>query len=240
MSSLKNKTAFLFFFCFAFVSLLSADEAVGDPDAARFKHEINRFMAWDKKNSFPDRAILFLGSSSIRMWPSAEYFPELKVINRGFGGAHISDVNYYYKKIVLKYSPRLIVFYAGDNDIAAGKSISQVLEDFRKFINRVGQDLKGAKILYLPVKPSPSRWQFWQKMNTFNMRIKKLCGQRENLIYVDTASPMLGNDQRPRKKLFISDGLHLNKKGYDLWTSILKSYIFDLLKIRKRGAVLKN
>ena len=83
---------------------------------------IDQFIEWDKKNSFLKKGILFVGSSSIRFWHTSNYFPELPIINRGFGGSHISDINYFINETVLKYKPHIIVFYAGDNDIAANKT----------------------------------------------------------------------------------------------------------------------
>src|SRR3990170_8119764 len=88
-----------------------------DPDPLRFEPDVLAFEAWDRQNSPPRDAVLLVGSSSIRMWPTAESFPELSVINRGFGGSHASDVNHFAERIVLKYEPRTIVFYAGDNDV---------------------------------------------------------------------------------------------------------------------------
>lgn len=120
----------------------------GDPDPARFAKSpdgdevyIESFEYWDEKNSVPDDAVLFVGSSSIRKWPTSRYFPFVPVINRGFGGSHISDVNYYLDKTVLKYAPRAIVLYAGDNDIASGKSALRVFEDYKSFVARVNEKL---------------------------------------------------------------------------------------------------
>ena len=100
-----------------------------DLNATRFQQEIDNFSAWDAKNATPDSAILFIGSSSIRFWKTHDAFPNQPVINRGFGGSHISDVNVFADKIVLPYRPAIIVFYAGDNDVAYGKSAERVFDD---------------------------------------------------------------------------------------------------------------
>jgi lysophospholipase L1-like esterase len=195
---------------------------VADPDPARFENEIAAFEHWDRQNYFPEGAILFVGSSSIRMWPTAESLPNLPVINRGFGGSHISDVNHFAERIVLKYSPRLIVFYSGDNDIESGKSPQQVLDDFQEFAKLVNEKLPKTRIIYLPIKPSIARWTKWPQMQGVNTHVKQLWQSDERIIYVDTASPMLGEDGQPRGELFLDDGLHLNAKGYALWTETLR------------------
>ena len=205
------------------VFTLSVNAQTPDPDPERFGDPIQFFMRYDSKNSYKENAILFVGSSSIRMWPTAESFPEKYVINRGFGGSHISDVNYFYEKIVKKYRPARIFFYAGDNDIAAGKSPDQVLEDYQNFVEKVEQDLPKTKIYYLPIKPSINRWKMWTPMEIANSMIRDFIDKRKNLFYIDTASPMLNDAGKPNYELFLKDGLHLNEKGYELWNQILRS-----------------
>jgi len=125
--------------CISFAVLLLVNSAatwaespaVANPDPARFAAEIERFAASDRQHAVPADGVLFVGSSSIRMWPTAESFPGLPVINRGFGGSHVSDVNHFAERVVLKYSPRVIVFYAGDNDVAAGKSITESMVELK-------------------------------------------------------------------------------------------------------------
>jgi len=206
---------------FVHTVLLAQNKPAANPDPHRFDKEINAFIEYDQKNSFPEQAILLVGSSSIRMWKTHLAFPEFPVINRGFGGAHISDVLFFYEQIVKKYQPQIIVFYAGDNDIAAGKSIDQVVSDFKKFMQKVKTDLPSTPIIYLPIKPSVLRWKFWPAMNKANQIIKSICLQDEWLEYVDTASALLASDGQPDNHLFISDGLHLNAKGYQKWNAIL-------------------
>jgi lysophospholipase L1-like esterase len=196
-----------------------------DPDPARFEQDIRAFEAWDRQNSFPNSAVLFVGSSSIRMWPTAESFPDATVINRGFGGSHTSDVNYFAERIVVKYKPKLIVFYAGDNDIESGKPPEQVFDDFQSFSKTIHERLPGARIVYLPIKPSLARWPKWPRMQQVNAQVEKLMHTDRRLVYVDTATPMLGTDGRPRPELFLDDGLHLNDNGYRLWTKALSPIV---------------
>jgi lysophospholipase L1-like esterase len=204
-----------------FTSALLAQEETADPDPARFAADIQAFEAWDRQNSFPASAVLFVGSSSIRMWQTAESFPDLPVINRGFGGSHISDVNHFADRVVLKYEPAVVVFYAGDNDIADGKTPEQVSRDFSEFVARLHQRLPATKVLYLPIKPSLLRWERWPQMQKANALVHQTIRGDDRLTYVDTATPMLGSDGRPRAELFLDDGLHLNVAGYQLWNGLV-------------------
>jgi len=192
-----------------------------NPDPSRFKEAVEIFNRFDLKNSFPKDAILFVGSSSIRLWESAVNFPGYPVINRGFGGSHISDVIYYIEPLVIKYNPWMIVLYAGDNDIAAAKKAEQVFGDYKKFVNLVKKELPNAKIIFLPIKPSLDRWKFWDEIKEANGMIRIFTEKDKSLYYVDTATPMLGSEALPDSSLFVEDGLHLNSKGYELWTEIL-------------------
>jgi lysophospholipase L1-like esterase len=192
-----------------------------NPEPARFDSEIAAFEARDRQNAVPRDAILFVGSSSIRLWQTAESFPNLPVINRGFGGSHTSDVNHFAGRIVLKYKPRTIVFYAGDNDIAAGKSPQQVVDDFQSFAKLVHGRLPKTHIIYLPIKPSIARWKIWPQMQQANALVAALAERDEKLDYVDTATPMLTADKKPRNDIFLDDGLHMNATGYELWSAVL-------------------
>jgi lysophospholipase L1-like esterase len=213
-----------------FATFIFAQKKIADPDPLRFKKEIETFKKWDAKNSFPENAILFVGSSSIRKWKTHKGFPEFPVINRGFGGAHISDVLYFYNDVIKKYKSPIIVFYAGDNDIAADKTIEQVKNDYIKLVDKIKADNPEVKLIYIPIKPSISRWQYWDKMNRVNMQIKKYNENDKNLYYIDLAAPLLDKSGNPKKDVFISDGLHLNKKGYALWEKLLLPMLDDLYK----------
>jgi lysophospholipase L1-like esterase len=205
-----------------------------DP-ATRWEKTIREFEDWDRKNSYPSDAVLFVGSSSIRMWPTRECFAGLAVINRGFGGSQISDVNYYTTRIVLPYKPRVIVFYAGDNDIAAGKNAEQVFNDYKKFVQLVHQRLPNTRIIFVSIKPSGSRWSLWPVMSSANTMIKAFSEKNPRLFYFDGATPLLDSQGKPNLELFRSDQLHLNPKGYEIWTRLLRPVINGALKLRKPG-----
>ncbi|MBN1781924.1 hypothetical protein JW948_12405 [bacterium] len=196
-----------------------------DPDPLRFQSEIDAFVQWDRKNSVPGHAVLFIGSSSIRMWMTREAFPEWPVVNRGFGGAHISDVDYYYQQVIAPYEPDIVVFYCGDNDIAGHKTVEQVFEDYQNLEARIREDFPEVRFIYLPIKPSLSRWDYWEAMKEVNVLIEEDCEKNAYCFYLDTATPMLNSEGRPDKTLLRDDGLHLTEKGYAVWNKLLQDLL---------------
>jgi lysophospholipase L1-like esterase len=192
-----------------------------DPDPNRFAKEIQTFKDWDAKNATPAEPVLFVGSSSIRMWRTHEGFPDLPVINRGFGGSHISDVIYFTGQIVLPYEAKVIVFYAGDNDMAGGKSAQRVLNDYRKFVGLVSAKLPQTRFVFITIKPSGRRWELWPEMHKANNLIRDYCQTDNRLFFADLGTPLLGADGKPDNGLFRDDQLHLNPKGYAVWNKTL-------------------
>ncbi|HVF86064.1 MAG TPA: SGNH/GDSL hydrolase family protein [Pyrinomonadaceae bacterium] len=192
----------------------------------KWEAEIRKFEEADRKTPPPKDAVLFVGSSSIRLWSSLdEDFPSVKIINRGFGGSDIEDSTHYVGRIVTPYRPRLIVLYAGDNDLANGKSPEQVSEDFRAFVGRVRRDLPQSRIAFISIKPSPARQHLIEKQKAANGMIKKYISREKGLSYIDVFTPMLGKDGGMRPELFVGDGLHLNKEGYALWKSVAAPHL---------------
>lgn len=201
-----------------------------DPDPQRFADAIKGFERWDAKNAWPKDPILFVGSSSIVMWQTHDAFPDWPVVNRGFGGSHISDVNHYFDQVVTPYGAKLLVFYCGDNDIASGKSPQQVLEDYREFSAHVHRVAPDARLVYVPIKPSVSRWKLWPQMQEANALIKAYIEQDRLQSYLDVATPMLNAAGEPRPELLLEDGLHMNAEGYKLWNAALQEHVAKLLK----------
>lgn len=170
--------------------------------------------------------ILFVGSSSIRGWRSLEVdYPELKTLNRGFGGAEIKDVNLFFDRIITKYKPNQIVFYAGDNDLASGKSVRQVYRELKMFYRQAKIKVPNTNILFLSIKPSLKRWNLHEEITKTNKLIKRFTKRNKYIDYIDLANPMLNENGTPRPELFIGDGLHMTPLGYDLWKTILKPYL---------------
>lgn len=211
---------------FLLLCSLAAHPSIGwtqaaDPDPNRFAQDIQRFHQWDRQNAFPTDGVLFAGASSIVRWQTVERFPGLPVINRGFGGSHISDVNTFIDQTVLKYDPALIVFYAGNNDIQSGKTPAQVLEDYQQFVQTVHAADPTTPILFISLHPSPARWAKWPEMHETNRLVMQFSQTSSTLHFVDITLAMLGADGQPIRTLYVEDGLHLTEAGYDEWTPIV-------------------
>ena len=169
--------AVAFFFCAAPLRLdaqatVAPPPPVADAAHAKWETEIAAFEKADRANPPKKGAILFIGSSSIRLWKSlAADFPTRDVINRGFGGSQIDDSVYFADRIVFPYAPRLIVLYAGGNDINAGKSVDQVVKDFKGFVEKVHTQLPQTQIAYISIAGNPARWAQVEKVKAVNARI---------------------------------------------------------------------
>ena len=194
---------------------------VADPDPNRFAAEIKAFAEWDSRNTVPADPVLFVGSSTIRLWRTHESFPDLPVVNRGFGGSQVSDVLHFADRVVFPYKPRVIVFYAGDNDLAAGKSAQRVFEDCRRFIGLVHAHRPGTRIVFLGIKPSRARWSLWPEAHQANRLLADFCKGDNRLLFTDPGASLLGPDGLPAADLFLKDQLHLNARGYALWNQAL-------------------
>ena len=193
--------------------------------AARWEATIAKFEAQDKQSPPPKNGVLFVGSSSIRLWDLDKWFPNANAINRGFGGSEVSDSLHFVDRIVLPHKPRVIVMYAGDNDIAKGVAPGDVAKNFADFVRAVHQELPKAKIVYVAVKPSLKRWSLIDKVRDTNKQIAEQCKRNALLEFVDIDTPMIGDDGKPRPELFAKDGLHLSDKGYAMWSQLVAPHI---------------
>ena len=198
--------------------------AANQHGTAKWEPEIRAFEAADRTNPPPKNAILFVGSSSIRLWKTlARDFPGARVINRGFGGSRIADSTALAERIVFPYEPRTIVFYAGDNDLAEGRSPEQVAADYQAFVETVRARLPETRIAFISIKPSPLRWHLREKIESANQQIAAMKG--DGLVFIDSYRAMLGADGKPREEMFTADRLHMNDKGYRLWTELVKAQL---------------
>ncbi len=196
-----------------------------------FEPEIQHYEFLDKKNPSPQNAILFVGSSSIRMWKTLEKdMAPLTVINRGFGGSQAEHVVHFFDRIVLPYHPKAIVFYEGDNDIAVGKSPEEILTQTRIFSDKVHQALPNARIYFLSIKPSFARYHLWETMRQANALLKNYAQQHDFLTFIDISEAMHDSDGKLRQDIFSGDGLHMNERGYKIWTDIIKTRLLMTLK----------
>jgi lysophospholipase L1-like esterase len=191
-------------------------------DPTRFEADIRAFEAHDRASPPLLHGIVFVGSSSIKNWTDvAADFPGLPVLNRGFGGSTLADVVYYADRIVLPYRPRLVVLYAGDNDLILGRTPAQLLDDYRAFVSRVRSAEPAARVVFVSIKPSPSRRAYLNRARETNRRIQAEIAHDSLQTYVDVFTPMLGLTGQPRPELFVTDSLHMTRAGYLLWRRVL-------------------
>jgi lysophospholipase L1-like esterase len=194
----------------------------GQSPTNQWEAEIRAFEAAERTNPPPAGAVVFVGSSSIRLWQTlAQDFPEHRVVNRGFGGSQLRDAVNHADRIVTPCKPRLVVLYAGDNDLASGKTPAQVLADFQAFVAKVHAALPETRVAFISIKPSPKRWHLADQVRAVNRLIADFTRGSNRLEFIDVFTPMLGADGRPQPELFVADDLHLNAKGYELWRKII-------------------
>lgn len=197
------------------------------PDPARFWTEIKAFQEADIIDKPPIGGIVCTGSSSMRMWHPRirKDLLGLTIVPRGFGGSHYTDVIYYVEELVLKYQPRALLIYEGDNDAAYGKTPNQIFHDFKYLVQRIRQNLPELRFYVIGSKPSLSRWDIAEEMQAANTLIKAYCRDDSNCTYIDVWPDILGADEKPRNELFMEDKLHLNGAGYDQWANAIAPLI---------------
>jgi lysophospholipase L1-like esterase len=207
------------------IKIAAQKRAVVAPDPRRFEKEIKAFEESDRTNAPPTDGIVFVGSSSIRKWTNvAKDFPDCRVLNRGFGGSHLADSVYYADRIVIPYKPKTIVLFAGSNDINYGLSPDDVLSAFKAFVEKVSASLPSTEIIYLSISTSPSRVGEFDRVKKANRLIQTEIKHMPNVHYVDVVSAMVDHG-RPKPNIYAGDRLHMNAKGYAIWTSILRPYL---------------
>ncbi len=202
------------------LGLALAATAVAAPD--KWAKDIDKFTQADAAHPPPRDAVLFIGSSSIVKWTSlAQDFPHQQVINRGFGGSALADSVFYLDRIAIPYHPRIVVVYAGDNDLWAGKSPEAVAADFTAFCTKIHAALPQTRIVFISVKPSPSRWKIHEQMEKTNALVSAYCAKDPRRTFVDVWHPMLDAKGEPRPELFVADQLHMKPAGYAIWTPLV-------------------
>lgn len=194
-----------------------------------FQNEINDFKREDSFHAPSKNAILFIGSSSFRMWSDVQnYFPGYPIINRGFGGSQLSDVIHFAPDIIYPYQPKQVVIYCGDNDLAADTSLSgrDVFERFETLYKGIRKNLgKKVSVVYVSIKPSPSRESLLPKMIIANTLIEQYLSREKNTAFVDVFHPMLDANGKMRPELYKDDMLHMKPEGYAIWKRAIEPYL---------------
>ena len=194
--------------------------------AIRWQKDILAFGKQDAQRVPPEHPIVFTGSSSIVKWKTlAEDFPGLPVMNRGFGGSEVFDSFNYAHLTVIQYKPRLVVFYAGGNDISAGKTPQRVFDDFKAFVAKVHAALPECRICYISNAPNPKRWSMIDKMIEANRLMEAFTKTDPRLQFINVYPHMLGPDGMPKPDIFVEDQLHMNAKGYAIWKEVVGPYL---------------
>ena len=194
-----------------------------DPvSTSHWETDMARFAAEDARNPPPGQPVVFAGSSSFRMWESLHRdFPDVALLNRGFGGSQVRDLAWHAEAVAIRYRPRMVLLYAGENDIDAGRSPGQVLADTQVLVSRLRAALPQAMIAWVSIKPSPLRSDQMPAQREANALVEAWLRTLPGTAYIDVAKPMLDAAGRPREELFIDDRLHMNAAGYAIWREAL-------------------
>jgi lysophospholipase L1-like esterase len=197
------------------------------PNQPPFWNEIAEFKRRDSIQRPPANAILFVGSSSFRKWTGVQNdFPGYPIINRGFGGSTLDDVIRYAGEIIYPYRPKEVVIYCGDNDLAAGKSAKKVYKRYVRLYDMIRKRLGGEiDIVYVSIKPSPSREKLMPEMEQANDLIRNFMAERSHASFVDVYHLMLNSQGHPIDNLYVADKLHMNEKGYKIWQQAIQPYL---------------
>jgi lysophospholipase L1-like esterase len=204
--------------------IISGTSSAQDP--LKFKAEVDTLQKkYQSVNT--KKAIVFTGSSSIRLWTDVQSrFPELNIINTGFGGSQMSDLFYYTDELIVKYNPKKILIYEGDNDLGASKTPEEILKDADKVLRLIRCGLpKKVKIYFITPKPSIRRWDQRKMYEAYISLLKGWAAKEKHVEVIDVWKPMLDEHGDLKRDLFIEDELHMNSKGYDIWTAEIRRYL---------------
>ncbi|WP_309640954.1 GDSL-type esterase/lipase family protein [Flavobacterium sp.] len=208
------------------LSILFCTSLLFSQDASRFQNDIQTIKQYDKIYAPPKEPILFIGSSSFRLWNDLERtFADYAVLNRGIGGAVIKDITYYIDDLITPYKPRQIFIYVGENDIANEATSETVLKDTKHLLTLIRERLPNAPIVYISIKPSPSREKYLTKVIEANKLIRDYIATQKNIHFIDVYSLMLTPEGKSKPELFREDNIHMNNLGYDIWIKEIKPYL---------------
>ncbi len=198
--------------------------AMAQPAIRPFEKEVAAFARQDSLQPPPAHPILLIGSSSFTKWTNVQqYFPGYDILNRGFGGSSLTDLIYFAPQILFAYTPRQIIVYAGENDLAASPpaSTQEVRKRFKKLYRLIRNRWPSVPIVFVSIKPSAARWQLESSFVEANERIKGYIQKQKNVQFLDVHTAMLTTGGEIRPELYIGDRLHMNEKGYEIWKNLL-------------------
>lgn len=208
--------------------LLATTGLLAQPAFPPFWTEIQNFKKQDSLHPPARDQILFVGSSSFAMWKDVQnYFPGYKILNRGFGGSSLPDVIRYVNDVIIPYQPKQIVIYCGENDLAASDTVtsSMVLDRFTELFTLIRNQLPKVPVVYISMKPSPSRQHLSAKVEMGNKLIKKFLKKKKRTAFIDVYHKMLNAEGKPMADIFLEDDLHMNARGYAIWQKAIEPYL---------------
>lgn len=202
------------------VSIANAQNAVP------FKGEVEALQKkYDTAFDTSQETIVFTGSSSIRMWQDVqERFPDQQVVNTGFGGSQASDLSFYIYDLILRFHPKKVFIYEGDNDINAQKKATEIRRTIQDIIEGIHRNDSTTQVVLIAAKPSIARWKLKGKYKRLNRKFERLAKDNPLVAYADVWDPML-DGSKVKQDIFIEDGLHMNAKGYQIWYDVLKPFV---------------
>jgi len=202
------------------------------PEVKAWESEIEKFEQLDILKSYPSDAILFAGSSSIRLWSTiGKDMQPYNVIQRGYGGAKLSDFAVYADRIIYPHDCQAIVIFIA-NDISGGDNDKSPLEAsmlFKKTLNIIRRKYRDVPVFWISITPTPARWAVWTEIKEANEMIRKICEDHRNAHYIDTEKYFLTTSGLPKNELFVEDKLHLNGDGYRIWSGVIKNELNKVL-----------
>lgn len=227
------RTVFSCFLAILFLWTCSpAKKYENKPEVLQWEKDVKALEKRDSAEVDSHGAILFTGSSSIRLWNTiSEDMMPYPVISRGYGGAKLSDFAIYCRRIIYPHEFKALVIFVA-NDITGSeddKTPTEVLKLFQYVVKQVRAKYETQPIFFVQITPTNSRWNVWDKISEANRMIKEKCSKKKNLYFIETTDQFIGPDGKPRTDLFISDQLHLNDEGYKLWSSIIKKNLDQVL-----------
>ncbi len=209
------------FVCLPFISV--CQQKLG-PE--RFEGSIQKFEQMDQETPFPEGAVLFVGSSSIGIWSSIDDdFPDVSIVNRGFGGSTFEDLLFYIDRVVTCYQPSKIFIYEGDNDISGGKKPKDILQEAEKVRQAIASKLPGVPVFFIAAKPSVARWKLRKKYQQLNSKLSLYAAKTMQTGFVNVWEPALDQNGEVFKDIFKDDNLHMNEKGYAIWIKALQPFL---------------
>lgn len=214
------------FFSFSFVFAQNYLQATYLKQAETFASEVNE-IAKNPVPSWDTGLIIFTGSSSIRMWRDAGLLSKgSPIINTGFGGSTAFGLNHYLEDLVLRYKPKQVFIYEGDNDIDAGRKTRIILEHLDTIFTRIWEQNPETEIVYISAKPSPLRWKLRKEYEALNKAVERRAKKEDRLVFADIYSLMLQKGE-VREDLFIEDRLHMNRTGYAIWAEAIRPLVME-------------